>query len=175
MSNNEDPTVRAAFDAAFVALQSSLKPLPRNAAGDDGPYADIESIWTHIRPKLKRHGFYIIQSEGAGECETVIRHRSGWTMRYAVKTEPSSSGPNRYGRRHALMCLLGLVEEPAKPAELKYRLIGYTVSQKLHDAIAGIGLSVAQLRVLLNSGKSDDEMIDEAVRLAEAQRLGGAK
>lgn len=160
------------FDDSFLAMQRSFKPLKRNAIGDDGkPYADIEAVWTYIRPRLAKHGFVLFQSEGADAVTTVIRKGSDY-MRFDAKTEPSSSGPNRYGRRHALMCMLGLVEEPIAPA---YRILGQLVSERLYFAIQHMGLSVAQYRVILNSGKSDDEMINEAVRLAEAQRLGGGK
>lgn len=98
------------FNVAFLKLQKSLRPVKRNAVGDDGkPYADIEAIWTHIRPKLARHGFIIIQSEGVDTVETVLRQvESAEYFAFTVRTSPDG----KYGRRHALMCLLGIVEEP---------------------------------------------------------------
>lgn len=178
------------FDDAFLALQRSFKPLRRNAVGDDGkPYADIEAIWTYIRPRLAKHGFVLFQSEGADTVTTVIRKGADY-IRFEAKTEPSSSGPNRYGRRHALMCLLGLVEEPlpqktlteafaTSRAESERDAINAALGGrgdldgeaafKLQSALATSGASPAQWLVIARSGKSVDDMV------AEAQRLGGAK
>lgn len=170
------------FAESFIALQKSLKPLKRNATGDDGkPFAAIEDVWAYIRPKLAKHGFCVMQSEGADVVETSLLHTSGAFYRFTAKVIIGADGSVRYGRRHALMCLLGLVEEPiAKSEAVDYATIAATAdgfvtrlgrddATRVLAAFQYYKLGNAQMVVLAKSNRSADELI------AEAQRLGGGK
>lgn len=167
------PTDAQTFASDFIDFQKSLKPVTRNATGDDGqPYADIEAIVSYVRPRLAKHNLAVMQSEGIDLVTTKIFHISGVCETFVAKTDPSASGPTRYGRRHALMCALGIVEEPikAKPdydhieqIDLQpYGMLANSVGHALLD------LSMAQRLVLVRKYPTDGVAL-----IAEAQKLGG--
>jgi len=164
------------FAGDFIAFQKSLKPLKRNAVGDDGkPFADLPSIIAYVRPRLARYRMGFMQAEDTHDVVTAIVHASGYCHSWAAKPSVDSDGTLRYGRRHALMCLLGLVEEPLPPAEPEldradllidaYGSRTIDVAEAFHKYRIGRGQQIVIVRRCPNA--------DEAI--AEAQRLGGGK
>lgn len=157
------------FAKDFIAFQKGLKPLKRNVTGDDGkPYADLESVIAYARPRLAKHGFCFSQEDDREWVTTTIIHSSGTVLERRNRTHVmGDDGGARYSRRHSLMCALGLVEEPL-PSQQAAR--ARDVSRFTHDVFDAAGLNEAQITVLLNSGKTEDEMVDEANRLARGQK-----
>lgn len=84
-------------------------------------YADLASIREAIRAPLSENGLSIVQGlrtvQGALEVETVLFHNSGQSIREVLtvplgRPDPQSMGSAAtYGRRYALMALLGLASE----------------------------------------------------------------
>jgi hypothetical protein len=97
------------------ASKSSLNPHFKSS------YADLASIREAIREPLAENGLSIVQGlrtgQGALEVETILFHNSGQSIRETLtvplgRPDPQSMGSAAtYGRRYALMALLGLASE----------------------------------------------------------------
>jgi hypothetical protein len=97
------------------ASKSSINPHFKSS------YADLASIREAIREPLSENGLSIVQGlrtgQGALEVETILFHNSGQSIRETLtvplgRPDPQSMGSAAtYGRRYALMALLGLASE----------------------------------------------------------------
>lgn len=105
---------------SLIALQSELAPIAKNVEGGRGKYANLQAIMEQIRPLLQKHKFSIVQiptnsSAGAASLSTVLLHESGEyisgdiSVPSAKLNDPQAFGSAMtYGRRYAIMALLGI-------------------------------------------------------------------
>lgn len=108
---------------ALILAQSEMPHVRKNAKSHHGEFANIEAVMTAIIPVLKKHGLAVLQrpvSGSSGTCtlETILYHTSGESMNSTItipmqrQNDPQAYGAAMtYGRRYALMCMLGLVTE----------------------------------------------------------------
>ncbi len=170
------------FAKDFITFQKSLKPLKRNVTGDDGkPYADLASILAYVRPRLAKHNMFVVQSEGLDSVTTQVWHASSddHIVTTARPIFDANNFESRYGRRHSLMCALGLVEEPidskvptfqTEPDREVYEIVDGMREPERTDVLNAIApLSTAQKLVIFRRTCKPVEII------AEAQKLEGQK
>lgn len=112
--------------AAFVAAQSEMTNAPKETKGQVGNqtryYTDLPTLWDHVRPVLAKHKLAVIQLpgghvQGGVSLSTRLVHASGQWVEDDYVMPASGQGAQAigsaltYGRRYALMALLGVAAD----------------------------------------------------------------
>lgn len=108
---------------AFIALQSDLSPIKKDAQGNRSKYASLTAVMQGVQGPLDTHGFVIFHTMRAGgantaSMETVLMHKSGEFISSTIEVpiakpnDPQAYGSAMtYARRYSIMALLGLVTD----------------------------------------------------------------
>lgn len=113
--------------SALSAFQAEVKDAERNRTSYNGKYAELDQIFTIIRPILSKHGLSFMQplvSDNINEVciQTWIMHKSGQYIITELKLPPAPAGRNTnslqavgisasYGKRYAIMSALGICQK----------------------------------------------------------------
>lgn len=116
---------RAAFNAAFVQMQSEIPTVIEKASTDKTTYAPLEDIVDAVRPILSRHGFSLSFKtdwpEGGKRVRVmgILTHDSGHARESEFLSDPDTTGSKNaiqaqgsavsYGRRYTTTDLLCIV------------------------------------------------------------------
>jgi hypothetical protein len=115
---------KAAFDAAFAAMQSELPVVAERGKTDKGKYATLEDIVEIVRPILARHHFSLSHRTEWGDAGRIrivgmLAHSDGHEKQSEFLTIPDKSGSKNdvqslgsamaYGRRYTTLDLLNIV------------------------------------------------------------------
>jgi hypothetical protein len=119
-----DYQAKAAFDAAFPAMQADIPTIPERGKTNNGRYALLEDIIEAARPILKQHGFFLsFRTEWPGDglvCVVgVLTHQAGHSRESSFRSSADNSGNKNpvqalgsvvaYGQRYTAKDLLGIV------------------------------------------------------------------
>jgi hypothetical protein len=124
------PTVTA-ITKALVKVQEKIQNPTTTAKNPffKSKYAPLDEILAMVRPILAENGLVVLQ-EASGDgsfatISTILMHDSGEYLKTAaltlkpVKTDPQGIGSAiTYGRRYALLSILGLAGEPDDDANV---------------------------------------------------------
>lgn len=114
-----------ALAAALSKAQAKIESADKSAANPffKSRYADLPSVWAACRKALTDNGLSVVQTTDTSEnglvLETTLLHSSGqWISSLypinPVKNDPQGLGSAiTYGRRYALMALVGVVADDA--------------------------------------------------------------
>lgn len=127
--------------AAFIKLQTELKPIKKEALGNRGKYASLTAVVQGIEEPLHANDFVLFHTMRQGgaataSMETVLLHKSGEHISSTIEVpiakmnDPQAFGSAMtYGRRYSIMALLGLVTDDDD---------GQSASITLEDRLASI-------------------------------------
>jgi len=107
---------------ALSQAQSEFLRIPHNKKANYGEYADLDTIWDHIREPLTRHALTVTQlvcgENGKFVLYTHIGHESGQWMQSRLEFMPSANTRGSveqalgssisYYKRYSLVAILGL-------------------------------------------------------------------
>lgn len=108
---------------ALAAAQAEIENVPFNRINPffKNPYADLAAVREACRLPLAKHGIAVIQSptmqEGRLNLITRLMHKSGQWIENELALKPDKDNPQSvgsaisYGRRYALLALIGMVGE----------------------------------------------------------------
>ena len=120
---NELAKALSAFqgECTSIAFNSNVSYELKKGGTKDFKYADLNQLWTHIRPLLPKHGLSVVQpmgraSDGEPVITTQLNHSSGQWIRssafYGASGTPQDQGSYiTYMKRYGLAAMLGLVSE----------------------------------------------------------------
>lgn len=105
--------------AALSAAQAEMKAATKDAKGNFGNYANLESVWDAAGVPLARHKLAVMQMpgkyvDGCIELETVLVHESGEFISNTMHMKAPKADPHGFGsaltyaRRYALAAFLGI-------------------------------------------------------------------
>ena len=160
--------------AALVRFQTNLRPVPRNATGEDGKrYADVAAIRKHVKRRLKACKLAVVQFAGWDKVETVILHTSGQWIAHETNLTTIGGDP-AYGPRYALLHALGVVQEPESETQTRETLGAAIMATRFLTSEADVaiklmqnlGLSNGQMSVLLRKHNDLNELETEAEKMA---------
>jgi len=115
---------KAAFDAAFPALQAAIPMIPERGKTNTGRYALLEDIIEIVRPILQAHGFSMSfrtewPSPNLVSVVGVLTHQAGHSRESTFQSPADTSGSKNavqalgsvvsYGQRYTVKDLLGIV------------------------------------------------------------------
>lgn len=120
-----DRRAKAAYLAAFSALQAELPAAIRKGAGHNNKaYARYEDLIDTLRPHLAKHGFSISHRVETGNQITVtgiLGHAAGHSEQTSIVLPPDTSGNKTavhamgssisYGKRYVTLTLTGIATE----------------------------------------------------------------
>jgi len=95
----EQNAARKAFARAMADCQSEMPTVVKDAQGDKGKFARLETLQQAIKPVYLRHGFSITISEAEPSrpdylrVQCVVRHRDGHCETYFREAPPDVNGP----------------------------------------------------------------------------------
>lgn len=111
----------AKITKAIMEVQQGVEPVARTMTGQIGnrtyKYADLNSVWSAVRPLLRDAGLVVVQMPSGDGLTTLIMHESGEfieeTMRMAHPgNDPQAQGSAiTYARRYALSAAFGIIAE----------------------------------------------------------------
>ena len=119
-----DYQAKAAFDAAFPAMQAEIPTIPEKGKTNNGRYALLEDIVEIVRPILKRHGFSLSfrtewPEKGLVRVVGILTHQDGHSRESAFQSAADESGNKNavqalgsvvaYGQRYTAKDLIGIV------------------------------------------------------------------
>ena len=107
---------------ALSKMQGELDGVTKTSKGYNYQYADLSAVWATIRKPLTKHGLAVTQTtaftdDGSPVIITTLLHTSGeWLtgelLVKPLKLDPQSLGSAvTYGRRYALMVIVGVAPE----------------------------------------------------------------
>ena len=123
-----DRNARAAFDAAFAAMQVEIPTIAEKGRTDKTTYALLEDIVEQVRPILHRHGFSLTHrtefpAAKAVRVVGILTHAGGHKRESEFLAEADNTGSknaiqalgstNAYGRRYTTYDLLGITTRKA--------------------------------------------------------------
>ena len=105
--------------AALSAAQAEMKAATKDAKGNFGNYANLESVWDAAGVPLAKHKLAVMQMpgkyvDGCIELETVLVHESGEFIANIMHMKAPKADPHGFGsaltyaRRYALAAFLGI-------------------------------------------------------------------
>lgn len=105
--------------AALSAAQAEMKAATKDAKGNFGNYANLESVWDAAGVPLAKHKLAVMQMpgkyvDGCIELETVLMHESGEFIANIMHMKAPKADPHGFGsaltyaRRYALAAFLGI-------------------------------------------------------------------
>lgn len=120
LNMEESKISKETFDQAFLALQQDLPVIPKTKSGFNFVYAPYETVWAHVAPILKKHGFYIAHESRvdhdrgiATVFTSLVLAKTGGRITSEQPYDINASDQNRgksltYGKRYNTVLLLGL-------------------------------------------------------------------
>lgn len=150
----------SAIGKALARAQSQVKTPRANATDDKGDrYADFASIMRAAKKPLADNELTLAMFGGFSSLTVLLIHNP--TSEYICETTPVA-GDGAYGPRNAVMRLLGMVEKTTTTVPVSSLDDIEAMPAALYNQLASLGLSLAQIRVLVNKNGDNYSAILEA-------------